>query len=64
MAFNSSNSTIEDQIGGVPYFLIYLSEYLPYVILKSGGLIIGFFGMLLFFFVFSIQIENINRFFF
>lgn len=48
--FNASNFTINNQtetlIGGIAYFLVYLSEYLPYVILYSTGAVVGFIGIL------------------
>lgn len=43
---NNSNisSNSNTQIGGLAYFLVYLSDYLPYVIIGSSGTIIGVLG--------------------
>ena len=45
MEFNNTtiNSTYSE-IGGLVYFLVYISDYLPYVILVSLGTIIGVTG--------------------
>lgn len=41
---NTSNSSHSNEIGGLVYFLTYISDYLPYVILTSVGFIIGLVG--------------------
>lgn len=38
------NATEPSEIGGLAYFLVYISEYLPYVILISLGEIVGIIG--------------------
>lgn len=46
---NMSNTSINDstEIGGLAYFLVYISDYLPYVIIVSSGAIIGVIGNLI-----------------
>ena len=50
--FSSNNNTIlveihqTAEIGGLAYFLIYMSEYMPYVVISLMGTIIGVFGNL------------------
>lgn len=41
---NMSNSSHSTEIGGLVYFLTYISDYLPYVILTSVGFVIGLVG--------------------
>lgn len=38
------NATEPSEIGGLAYFLVYISEYLPYVILIALGEIFGIIG--------------------
>lgn len=38
------NATEPSEIGGLAYFLVYISEYLPYVILIGLGEIVGILG--------------------
>ena len=38
----SSNGYSE--VGGMAYFMIYISDYLPYVIIVSFGAVMGFLG--------------------
>lgn len=33
-----------EEIGGVLYFIVNISDYLPYVLLSSLGVIVGIFG--------------------
>ena len=40
----ANNSTFE--IGGLAYFLLYISDYLPYVIIYALGTFFGFIGNL------------------
>lgn len=43
--FNQSNfSRTDGEIGGLAYFLVYISDYLPYVVLSAMGTILGIFG--------------------
>lgn len=45
--FNQSNfsrTDVEIEIGGLAYFLVYISDYLPYVVLSAMGTILGIFG--------------------
>ena len=42
--FSNMSSNSNTQIGGLAFFLVYLSEYLPYVIIGSSGTIIGVLG--------------------
>lgn len=49
MTMNISNisdisSTDNSEVGGMAYFMIYISDYLPYVIVVSFGAVMGFLG--------------------
>ena len=49
-AFNATISShiLEDQeIGGVLYFMKYMSDFLPYTVLSGNGVIVGLLGNLL-----------------
>lgn len=39
---------ILDEIGGLAYFVVYMSEYLPYIMLSSIGIIVGIIGKIIF----------------
>lgn len=44
---NNSNMTSNSysQVGGLAFFLVYISDYLPYVIIVSSGTVIGIIGI-------------------
>lgn len=46
MTMNISNISdiSSSEVGGMAYFLIYISDYLPYVIVVSFGAVMGFLG--------------------
>lgn len=45
ISFNLTNSSVEDvEIGGLAFFLVYISECLPYVVLIALGEIVGVIG--------------------
>ena len=49
-AFNTTTTSpvLEDhEIGGILYFITYISDYLPYTILCAIGSVVGLFGNLL-----------------
>ena len=44
---NNTNAEVFEEIGGILYFLKYLSEYLPYSLLSSIGVVVGLLGNIL-----------------
>lgn len=59
---NNDTDYKEPLIGGLAYFLIYLSDYLPYVVLNSFGTIMGIFGTHLIILLVFIHILSIIKF--
>ena len=43
---NLNTSTNDDEIGGLKYLLIHLTEFIPYTILYIAGTIVGILGIL------------------
>lgn len=50
---NISSNSYSESVGGLVYFLLYISDYLPYVILVSCASLIGLIGI-----AFFIQFES------